>query len=113
MNRHRHLLASAAIVGVLAMPLGLHAASHPAEPANSPPAQNRTTEGEVRKIDKVTKKITIRHAELKHLDMPAMTMVFQVENPTLLEKIRQGDKVEFVAEKSGGRFILTHIETRQ
>ncbi|MEO7105496.1 MAG: copper-binding protein [Rhodoferax sp.] len=35
------------------------------------------SEGEVRKIDKESKKITLRHGPLKNLDMPAMTMVFQ------------------------------------
>jgi Cu/Ag efflux protein CusF len=33
-------------------------------------------DGEVRKSDKETGKITLRHGEIKHLDMPPMTMVF-------------------------------------
>ena len=36
------------------------------------------SEGEIRKVDKDTAKLTIKHGELKNLDMPAMTMVFQV-----------------------------------
>ncbi len=36
------------------------------------------SEGEVRKVDKDAKKITLRHGPLVNLDMPAMTMVFQV-----------------------------------
>lgn len=60
------------------------------------------TDGEVRKIDKETKKITIKHGEIKNLDMPGMTMVFQVKDVALLDPVKVGDKVKFVAEKAGG-----------
>jgi Cu(I)/Ag(I) efflux system periplasmic protein CusF len=69
------------------------------------------TEGEVRKVDKDAKKITIKHAPIVYLDMPAMTMVFQVKDSTLLEKVKPGDKIKFTAEKTGGAFTLTTIET--
>jgi Cu/Ag efflux protein CusF len=82
----------------------------------SPPtagAANQMSEGEIRKVDKDAKKITIKHGELKNLDMPAMTMVFQVKDPGILEKVKQGDKVNFVAEKVGGQFAVTQIEVKQ
>ena len=69
------------------------------------------TEGEVRKVDRDARKITIRHAPIVHLDMPAMTMVFQVKDPALLDKVKTGDKVRFTAEKTGGAFTVTTIET--
>ena len=34
------------------------------------------TDGEVRKVDKEGGKLTLKHADIKSLDMPAMTMVF-------------------------------------
>ncbi len=68
------------------------------------------SDGEVRKIDMDTKKITIKHGELKNLDMPAMTMVFKVSEPALLEKVKVGDKIKFRAEKIGGSFTATAIE---
>lgn len=71
------------------------------------------SEGEVRKVDTDAKKITIKHGELKNLGMPPMTMVFQVQDPAALEKVKQGDKVSFVAEKVGGQFTVTHIEPKQ
>ena len=49
------------------------------------------SEGEIRKVDPETKKITIKHGELKNLDMPAMTMVFQVKDPAVLEQVNPGD----------------------
>jgi Cu(I)/Ag(I) efflux system periplasmic protein CusF len=66
--------------------------------------------GEVRKVDKSASKITIKHGELKNLDMPPMTMVFQVRDPALLEKAKKGDKVRFVAEEKDGALIVTALE---
>jgi Cu(I)/Ag(I) efflux system periplasmic protein CusF len=66
--------------------------------------------GEIRKVDKSSSKITIKHGELKNLDMPPMTMVFQVRDPALLEKAKKGDKVRFVAEEKDGTLIVTALE---
>ena len=68
------------------------------------------TDGEVRKIDKDTSKITLKHAEIKNLDMPGMTMVFQVKDPAMLDKVKPGDKVKFRAEKAETGFVVTTIE---
>ncbi len=68
------------------------------------------TEGEIRKVDKDAKKITIKHAPMPSLDMPAMTMVFQVKEPAMLEQVKAGDKVKFEAQKLGGAFTVTKIE---
>jgi uncharacterized cupredoxin-like copper-binding protein/Cu/Ag efflux protein CusF len=69
-------------------------------------------EGEVKKVDVDTKKITLKHGDIKNLDMPGMTMVFQVKDPAMLEKVRAGDKVKFNVEKIGGAFVVTEIEIR-
>jgi Cu/Ag efflux protein CusF len=42
--------------------------------------------------------------------MPAMTMVFQVGDPAMLDRVKQGDKVKFVAEKQGAAYVVTQIE---
>ena len=68
-------------------------------------------DGEVRKVDKEAKKITLRHGPLQSLDMPAMTMVFQVKDPAMLEQVKAGDKVKFQAEKIGGAFTITKLES--
>ena len=67
-------------------------------------------DGEVRKVDKDAKKLTIKHAPMPGFDMPAMTMVFQVKDPAMLDKVKAGDKVKFQAEKLGGAFTVTGIE---
>ena len=68
------------------------------------------SDGEVRKVDKEAKKITIKHGPLANLDMPPMTMVFQVKDPAMLDKVKAGDKVKFQVEKVGGTFTVTQIE---
>ena len=69
------------------------------------------TEGEIRKVDKDTKKITIKHGPLKNLGMPAMTMVFQVKDPAMLDQVNAGDKVNFVADRVNGAFTVMQLET--
>jgi Cu(I)/Ag(I) efflux system protein CusF len=82
-----------------------HAAHHVA-----PKNEAALTDGEVRKIDKNAKKITLRHGPIQNLDMPGMTMVFQVKEAALLDKLKTGEKVKFRAEKEGGDYIVTKIE---
>lgn len=73
-------------------------------------ASSDMAEGEIRKVDMDAKKITIKHGEIKNLDMPGMTMVFQVKDPALLEKAKAGDKIRFKAEKAGGAIVVTDIQ---
>ena len=68
------------------------------------------TDGEVRKVDKDAKKITIKHGPLTNLDMPAMTMVFQVKDPKVLEQIKAGDRIRFEANLINGQLIVVRIE---
>lgn len=69
------------------------------------------TDGEVRKVSKDTGKITLKHGEIKNLDMPPMTMVFQVRDAAVLEPLKPGDKVRFHVEQSGSTLVVTRIET--
>lgn len=71
------------------------------------------TDGVIRKVDKNNNKITIKHGEIRNLDMPGMTMVFQVKHPELLDKVKAGDKVKFRAEKSGSAFVVTDIQSEK
>ncbi len=68
------------------------------------------TDGEIKKVDKETGKVTIKHGEIKNLDMPSMTMVFRVKDSTMLDKLKAGDKVNFSADKINGNITVTEIE---
>ncbi|MEO7888277.1 MAG: copper-binding protein [Polaromonas sp.] len=70
------------------------------------------TEGEVRKVDKEAGKITLKHGAIKNLDMPGMTMVFQVRDPAMLETVKAGDKVSFTVDSINGAFTVLSIEPR-
>ncbi|UUZ48331.1 copper-binding protein [Massilia sp. B-10] len=71
---------------------------------------NEMSDGEIRKVDKDAAKLTIRHGELKNLDMPPMTMVFRVKDKAMLDKVATGDKVRFNAEKVDGALTVTSLE---
>lgn len=68
------------------------------------------TDGEVRKIDKEAGKLTIRHGEIKHLEMPPMTMVFVAKDKSMLDKVKTGDKVRFMVIYENGRMIITDLQ---
>lgn len=68
------------------------------------------TKGKVKKVDAEAKKVTLIHEELKSLEMPAMTMVFRVEDAAILEKLKEGSDVEFVAERVNGKLTVTSVK---
>jgi Cu/Ag efflux protein CusF len=68
------------------------------------------TKGEVTKIDAAQKKLTINHEDLVNLDMPAMTMVFVVAEDSMIDEVKVGQKIEFVAERVNGRITVTDIK---
>jgi Cu/Ag efflux protein CusF len=68
------------------------------------------TKGEITKVDEKAKKITIKHGELKNLEMPAMTMVFAVANDAMIGKAKVGQKVEFVAERVKGKITVVEMK---
>lgn len=70
-------------------------------------AQPAMTAGEITKLDKAGGRVTLKHGEIKNLDMPPMTMNFRVANPKLLDGVNVGDRVQFVAEKVNGQFTVT------
>ena len=75
-----------------------------------PGMADATAQGLIRKVDKSAKKLTIKHGPLPNLGMGAMTMVYKVKNPAMLEQVKAGDKVDFVAESVNGVLTVTKIE---
>ena len=71
------------------------------------------TDAEVRKVDMEGGKITLKHAEIKSLDMPGMTMVFVVKDKAMIDKLKTGDRVKFKAINDAGKFTVTEIQPAQ
>lgn len=68
------------------------------------------TAGEITRADARTGKLTIRHEEIKNLDMPPMTMVFALSGSAQSASFKAGDKVLFHAEDKDGSLIITRIQ---
>ena len=104
-------LISASVISfaALAQPTPASAAMGQMKTDKSAPASDMT-DGEIRKVDKDTKKITIKHGEIKNLDMPGMTMLFQVKDPAMLDLVKAGDKVKFKVEKTATGIVVTDIQ---
>jgi Cu(I)/Ag(I) efflux system periplasmic protein CusF len=79
--------------------------------ASMPLLATDMTDGEVRKVDLEQGKVTLRHEEIKDLDMPRMTMVFVVKDKAQLAQLKPGDKVKFRAVNESGKFTVTDIQT--
>lgn len=67
-------------------------------------------EGVVRKLDVDNRKITIKHGEIKNLDMPGMTMVFRLQEKINIDSLKSGDKVLFHVEKLDGGYTITELQ---
>lgn len=81
--------------------------------ASSEPAaadSQELSEGEVTRWNERTQKVTLRHGELKNLNMPPMTMVFTLQDTGQANQIKVGNKVRFRAEQVNGAFVVTQIE---
>lgn len=102
-----HKVVLAALIGVSSV--GISPITLAQQPATSS-TQDSMSDGEIKKIDKEAGKLTIKHGELKNLGMPGMTMVFKVKDPAMLDNVKPGDKVRFLADKVGGALTVTTIE---
>ncbi|MEY3971165.1 MAG: hypothetical protein RLZZ80_863 [Pseudomonadota bacterium] len=68
--------------------------------------------GEIRRLDPENKRLTIKHGDIKSIDMPPMTMVFYVKEPSLLGGLQVQDAVEFQATAEGTKYIVTAIRKK-
>ncbi len=102
-----------ALLSALALSSALAQSVPAPAPTATSAAQANTkdmAEAEVRKIDKEAKKVTLKHGPIKNLDMPGMTMVFQVRDASLFDKMAAGDKILFTAEQMQGAYVVTGVE---
>lgn len=102
------------IVAALALlPATLRAdEDHKKAESKSAPAATLTT-GEIKKVDKETGKVTIKHGPIENLGMPGMTMIFRVKEPAMLDQIKAGDKINFAADRVNGAITVLRIEAAQ
>ena len=68
------------------------------------------TDGIVKTIYKQEGQMTIAHGPLINLGMGKMTMTFRVKTPALMEGIKEGSKIRFVAENVNGELTVVALE---
>lgn len=101
------ILAAAFLAGAPAM---ANHGDHNGDAQKAASAMADTADGEIKKVDKPSGKLTIKHGELKNMGMGAMTMVFRVRDSAMLDKVKAGDKVRFTVENANGAMTVTAIE---
>ena len=110
MNTFKQILAMSAMALGVALPMSSFAQAA-MEPGKMDMSQQPSlTDGEVKKIDMESGKITLKHGDIQHLDMPGMTMVFTAKDKAMLAPIKAGDKVRFMVVSEGGKLVLTDIQ---
>lgn len=112
MNLKSTLIGLSLVAASALFPLAHAQTAAPAASAAMQPGA-AMTEGEVKKVDKENKKITLKHGEIKNLEMPGMTMVFQVKDPAMLDTLKPGNKVLFRAERVSGALVVTEMQPAQ
>lgn len=65
----------------------------------------------IKKIDKENGKITLKHEEIKNLEMPGMTMVFKLKltDMNFVDTLKVGEEVKAVFDKTNDGFIVTEL----
>jgi len=106
----RASFAALALFAAVCIPPAATAQTQPPAAPEAATALTELTDGEVRKVDSDNRKITLKHGEIRNLDMPPMTMTFNVKDAALLDKLQIGDRVRFRAEKDKGSYWVTVIE---
>lgn len=111
MNHQQKFLTISALALGLIWPLSgfAQANSQPPGAVEARPA-TALSEGEIRRLDPETGKLTIRHGEIRNLDMPPMTMVFTARDKSLLAGLKVGDRIRFGASNEGGKYLVTEIQ---
>lgn len=112
-QQHKFLTISALALGLIWPMSGFAQANN--QPPGAVEARPATalSEGEIRRLDPETGKLTIRHGEIRNLDMPPMTMVFTARDKAMLAGLKVGDRIRFAASNEGGRYLVTEIQPAQ
>jgi Cu(I)/Ag(I) efflux system periplasmic protein CusF len=84
-------------IAALVVPFSIHAA-------------DELSEATVKKVDKAGGTVTLAHGPIANLGMPPMTMTFKAKDKAMLKKVKEGDKVRFRAEETGGAYTVVRIE---
>lgn len=81
----------------------------PASPMPAASPNLPTVKGTVEAVDAANGKVTLDHGAIPNLNMDGMTMAWRVQDPAVLSTLKQGDKVQFSADRVNGSLMITKI----
>ena len=110
MNRLLMIVALSIVSGAA---VAQHAGHGSAPTKAAAQAADEWAQAEVRRIDADTARLSLRHGPIKSLDMPPMTMMFNVASPQLLEGLKVGDRVRFKVISASGKYTITALEVER
>ena len=89
-----------------------HAAQAVTTPATTatPASGLPMVDAEVRRVDVGAGKVTLKHGDIPNLEMPPMTMVFQVRDPSQLGPLKAGDKVRVTVDKVNCAYTVIDLQ---
>lgn len=73
-------------------------------------AQADLADGEIKRMKKGSKKLTIKHGDIPNLQMPPMTMEFEADDESMLTELKRGDKIKFKVIERDGKMVITEIQ---
>ena len=73
-------------------------------------SQTHKGSGTVSKVDFDKGTVTIAHGPVESMKWPAMTMTFKVKDKKMLDKVKEGDKVDFSFVQSAKDYIVSEIK---
>ncbi|HMN94617.1 MAG TPA: copper-binding protein [Hydrogenophaga sp.] len=87
-----------------------HGSAPAAAPQPAASAELPWAEAEIRRVDLAAGKLSLRHGEIKNLEMPPMTMVFTVQDKSSMEGLKAGDRIRFTADQVQGTYTVLKLE---
>jgi len=113
----KHLLAIAAAAAVLAALTPFAIAQSDSMKGMDMKMENKAASskvhkgtGKVTKVDSAGGSVTIAHEPVSTMNWPAMTMTFKAKDKKLLEKVKQGEKVDFEFIQQGKDYVVTAVK---
>lgn len=89
---------------------GVSAASQNALAEHNTPQSVQRGVGTITKVARELGAVRIAHDPVPSLGWPAMTMTFAVRDTRLMDKLEEGDEVEFEFVRSGESYVITAVK---
>lgn len=77
----------------------------PVASANQP-----LVDGLVKRVNRDGASVSLAHGPIPNINMPAMTMLFKLKDPSWIAQLKEGQRIRFSAVLANGELLVTRIE---